>query len=264
MKNCSVPKEHFTGKQSGNYYTYHLNSFADYSKSYELSPIKVIIPDKNETLIRINNIDNLDSRKIGQKGTISFITNFIDTQNIFNASDTETKILNKIAFLGSDNKNYTADCHLWEPKNEKLRLICSFNENINAQKLKLNKYSFTHNENKIAIISENDLNINQLNSNISFLYSDKQEININDKTPEYNLTLKKIIYNKEPLILYKEDNSIQNIYLNCTEVANEIKCAMKKDKIVEILSKNGDKFYLAQLTNSEGITAKMEIVPLTE
>ena len=113
MKNCSVPKEHFAGKQSGNYYTYNLNSFADYSKSYELSPIKVIIPDTNETLIRINNIDNLDSRKIGQKGTISFITNFIDTQNIFNASDTETQILNKIAFLGSDNKSYTADCHLW-------------------------------------------------------------------------------------------------------------------------------------------------------
>ena len=252
MKKCLVTIKHFTGKQSGYYYTHHKNSFAKYLTSYELSPIKVIIPDKNETLIRINIIDNLDSIKIGQKGTISFITNFNDTQNIFEASDIE-KTSYKIPFLGSDNKNYTADCHFWEPKGEKLRLICSFNENINAQKLTLNKYSFTHNENKFAIISESDLYINQLSSNISFLYSDKQVININDKESKYILTLKKKIYNKEPLILYKGDNSIQSIYLNCTEETKEIKCTLQKNKLVEILSKNGDKYYLAQLSNSEGI-----------
>ena len=55
------------------------------------------------------------------------------------------------------------------------------------------------------------------------------------------------------MILYKGDNSIQSIYLNCTEETKEIKCTLQKNKLVEILSKNGDKYYLAQLSNSEGI-----------
>ena len=159
---------------------------------------------------------------------------------------------NDIPF-SSDNKNYTANCHLWKPKGEKLRLICKFNENINTQKIKLNKYNFNYKQNKIALISQNDLNINQLNSNIAFLYSDNQIINITDNINEYSLSFKKEIYNKEPLILYKEDNFMKNAYLNCLDGEKEIKCTITKDKLVGILSKSGEKFSLAQLTASEGI-----------
>ena len=61
------------------------------------------------------------------------------------------------------------------------------------------------------------------------------------------------IYNKEPLILYKEDNFMKNAYLNCVDGEKEIKCTITKDKLVGILSKSGEKFSLAQLTASEGI-----------
>ena len=260
---CTITKNHFGNKKTGYYYTRHKNSWAEYSVAYELSPIKVILPSDDELLIRIKNIDDKDSIKLGQKGVISFITDLEDTQNIFNASDIETSTKHKMTFLGIDNKNYDADCHLWEPTGEKLRLICSFSESIIVQKIKLNKYSFDYNNNKIGILSENDLNINQLSSNIAFLYSDKQTINIVDSKNEYNLVFKKKVYNKEPLILYKDDNNMKNIYLNCVDETTQIKCTITKDQLLRILAKNGDKFYLAQLTNSEGIIAFNNVYDIT-
>jgi len=213
-------------------------------------------------MIRLDNIDEKSFEKIGQKGAISFITEYDDSQNIFNISDIEAKTSNKISF-SSNNKNYTADCRLWKPKKEKLRLICHFNENIDAQKLILNRYTFKYNENKISLISKNDLNVKQLNSAISLLYSDKQEINIIDTQTEYNLVFKEEIYNKEPLLLNKVGNNRQNIYLSCSEANKEIKCTISKDKLVGILSKSGEKFFLSQVTESAGILKFENVFDIT-
>ena len=144
---CVVNKNHFSGKTTGYYYTYHKNQEIKYKISYELSPIRVILPDSGETMIRIKNIDDINPEKIGPKGAISFITDFEDLDNIFDISDIETQTANKIPFLGN-NKNYTADCRLWKPKKEALRLICHFNENIDTQKLTLNKFNFNYKEKK--------------------------------------------------------------------------------------------------------------------
>ena len=248
IKKCIVPKSHFVNKESGYYFIYHLNHLNKYIKFYEFTPIQVIF--SNELIIKIKNIDEKDSIKIGQKGVISFITDFEDIHNIFD-SEIETKIIN-VQFSGN-NKNYTAKCHLWKPLGEKLRLICQFNENIDAQKLKLIKFIFDYKDFNIAILSEEDLRINQLNSSISFLYSDKQIINITNTNTEYNLVFKSKIYNKESLILYNEGNNMKNIYLNCIEETNQIKCTIKKDELVGILSKSGEKFCLSQVTKEEGI-----------
>ena len=252
LKRCEVPKSHFQNKKSGYYYIYHRNHMNNYIKLYEFSPIQVIIPDESEIIIRIKDIDDKNPVKIGQKGTISFITDFIDSDNIFDSSNIETETINTMTF-SSNNKKYQANCRLWKPKGEKLRLICNFNENIDTEKIILSKLTFVYKDYNITVLSENDLNINQLNSSISFLYSDKQIVDINSTTTEYSLVFKKEIYNKEPLILYNFDNNMKNIYLNCAEEEKEIKCMISKDKLVGILSKNGEKFYLSQLTESEGI-----------
>ena len=248
VKKCTVPKNHFIFKESGYYSIYHLNHLDKYIKFYEFTPIQVLLP--KELIIKIKNIDDKDSIKIGKNGIISFITDFEDSKSIFD-SDIETKILN-VQFSGND-KNYTAKCHLWKPTGEKLRLICQFNENIDSPKIKLNKFTFDYKDSNLAILSEEDLRINQLNSSISFLYSDKQIINITNTNTEYNLVFKSKIYNKESLILYNEGNNMKNIYLNCIEETKQIKCTIKKDELVGILSKNGEKFCLSQVTNDEGI-----------
>ena len=248
IKRCIVPKSHFKNKKNEYYYIYHLNYMNKYTQYYEYSPIQVIIP----IIIKIRDIDVKNPVKIGQKGVISFITEFQDSENIFNTLDIETSTNIKTTFSGN-NKKYMADCHLWKPIEDTLRLICKFYDNINEQKIDLNEVRFVYKDYNITILSKKDLYINQLNSGISFLYSDKQIINIIDTTTEYKLVFKKEVYNGEPLILYKNNNNMKNIYLNCVIETKEIKCTISKDKLISILSKSGEKLYLSQLTVSEGI-----------
>ena len=250
IKRCKVPKSHFENKQTGYYNIYHLNHKKKYIKFYEYPSIYVKLP--TILTIKIKDIDDKNPAKIGQNGVISFLTDFEDPDNIFNVSDIEAKTTNETTFLGN-NKDYHAVCFLWKPKEEKLRLICKFDKNIESQKIKLNEFRFDYGDYKIKMSSIGDLNIEQLDTALSFLYSDKQEINITDSTNEYNLVFKKALYNKEPLMLYKEDNNMKNIYLNCIEEEKEIKCPIKKDKLIGILSESGEKFCLSQFTESKGV-----------
>ena len=98
-------------------------------------------------------------------------------------------------------------------------------------------------------MEEDDIKINQLDSNITVLYSNKQEINITDKE-YYILEFKKEVYNKDSLILYKD--KMKNIILDCDEESELLKCKLSKTKILEILSNSGEKYELYQSIKSEG------------
>ena len=258
IKRCTVYRDDFENKKSGYYYIYHLNHMNKYSKFYEHSPIQIIIPIK----IGIDVIDKEKPFKIGQKGAISFITDFDDSDNLFDILDIEPLTAIKIPFFGK-YKQYMADCHLWKPLGEKLRLICKFNDKIDDVTISKEIFTFIYKDYSITLLSTKDLLINQLDTPVALLYSDKQEINIIDATTEYNLVFKKEVYNGEPLILSKADNNMKNIYLNCVEEALEIKCTINKDKLVGILSKSGEKFCLSQLTESEGILKLEEVYDIT-
>ena len=262
MKKCIVTNSHFSGKQDEYYFIYYKNNFDGYSKFLELSPIKVILPESQEQIIKINNLDNNHTIEISQKGAISFITEFFDTQNIFDSLDLEQKTLYSATFTGID-KTYKAECHLWKPKEEKMRLICKFEESIDNQNIKLNKYSFDYNGYKINVLFLDYLSVKQLNISKSFLYAEKQELNINDNNEEYILKFKKEIYYKEPLILYKDYETMKYIYLNCKEEEKEIICNIDKDKLIEITSYSGEKFYLSQLTELEGISPLNEVMEIS-
>ena len=251
IKRCLVPKSHFE-KKNGYHNIYHLNYMNKYIRFYECSPIQVIFPDDDEIIIKILDNNN-ETQNIGQKGFVSFDTDFIDNEQIFDITNIEKETSNKMTFSGI-YKDYQANCRLWKLKSAELKLICNFEENIDTQKIKLNKFSFTYKGKKFILYCQNVLYINQLNSSVSFLYSDKQEINMDDNTPEYNLIFKKELYNNEVLILYKNDNdNMRNVYLNCVEETKEVKCSVSKDKLIGILSKSGEVFNLSQLTESEGI-----------
>ena len=264
IKKCIIDKSHLEGKQSGDYYVYHKNYLDEYIISYELSPLQVILPESKEIIIKITKKYNPNEKQfsIGKKGVLYFITDSNDSKNFFDSSDIEEKTLNNVTFISHDN-NYSAQCHLWKPKEQKMKLICKFNEIINDKNIKLNQYSFDYKENKIVILFEDYFNILQLNSSIASLYSDKQVININDSINDYNLIFKKEIYNKEPLILYKEDSLIKNIYLNCDEQTKEIKCSIKKDILIEILSYSREKFNLCHLTDAEGLLKFNDVFDIT-
>ena len=86
---------------------------------------------------------------------------------------------------------------------------------------------------------------------IAFLYSDKQEINIQNDKVIYEIIFKKEAYYNELLLLYK--NEMKMINLECNNQDKKIICFIKKDKLIELLAFNGQKYYLCQLTNSEGL-----------
>ena len=130
-------------------------------------------------------------------------------------------------------------------------MICKFNENLKTDNIKLNRVISEYKGKKFYIYSEDNLSIEQLNSNIAFLYSDKQEINIKDNKDSYEIIFKKDSYYNEPLILYK--NKMKMINLECKEQEKQIICNIKKTKLLEILAFKGEKYYLSQLTNSEGL-----------
>ena len=48
FKRCNVPKNHFEGKKSGNYYFYYKNKVGEMEKMYELFPAKVILTDDGD------------------------------------------------------------------------------------------------------------------------------------------------------------------------------------------------------------------------
>jgi len=249
FKKCLVPKTHFYLKQSGYYYTYYLNGENGLNIYYAISPFLVSLPKGDVLIINIKKEDNKNIIKIGNKGTISLITDYYDSNDIFNSSDIEENTKFKAEFFG--NKNYEANCRLWKPKNEKIRMICKFDKNLENGNIKLNRVFSEYKGKNFTIYSDDNFIVEQLNSNIAFLYADKQEIYINNNTDSYEIIFKKDAYYNEPLMLYK--NEMKKINLECNEQEKQIICNITKDKLLEILSYNGENYYLAQLTNSEGL-----------
>ena len=249
LTKCIVPKSHFNLTSNGYYYIYYLSEENKLNIFYDISPIFVSFPMGDEIIINIKKEDNKNNIKIGNKGIISLITDFNDTNDLFDSSDIEENTKFKAEFLG--DKNYEANCRLWKPKNENIRMICKFNENLKTNSIKLNRVISEYKGKKFYIYLEDNIMIEQLILNISFLYSDKQEINIENGKDFYDVIFKKDVYYNEPLILYK--NKMKMINLDCKEKEKQIICNIKKDKLLEILGYNGEKFDLGQLTNFDGL-----------
>ena len=99
VKKCLVPKSHFDFRKSGYFYTYYLNEQNELNIFYDISPILVKLPMiKNEVIININKEDNKNIFKIGNKGTVVFITDFYDINDIFDYADIDEKTKFKAEF----------------------------------------------------------------------------------------------------------------------------------------------------------------------
>ena len=256
IKKCSVPRSHFNGKKSGYYYTYYSNRENALNTFYYISPIFVSLPKEDEIIINIKKEYNKSIIKIGNKGTIVFITDYYDNNNIFNSSDIEEKSKFKAEFL--INNKHEANCRLWKPKNENIRMICKFDENLENGYIKLNRVILEYNGKKFYIYSEENLIVEQLNSNITFLYSDKQEINILEDKQYYDLKFKIEEYNNEVLFLQKKEKN-EDMYLTelileeCNVEGKDLTCKIEKEKLIESLYYNGEIFELYFYFSSEGL-----------
>ena len=253
---CKVPMSHFDYEQNGIYNTNYINSLGEWSTYYEATPFEVILPERKMIRMMIKEIDNKKEKIIGKEGSFYLITDYNDTENIFNISDIEEQTLfNTIIKDDIDNK-YNVTCRLWNPSSSKIILICKLKEELRYQQqnIKLNNSYFNYYEYKIVLYSEISIIINQLNYEIPFLYSDKQKIDIKaeDEKEEYNLRFKFDSYNGEPLILLGTESNML-IIDDCEFIFDDddnnahILCHVKIQKLEETLIQNGEIFKLKNL-----------------
>ena len=154
--------------------------------------------DMNEINITIKFEDNDEHILIGEKSflpIISFITDYNDTNNIFNISDIERKtkfIMNFKENSFGEIKFYPGNCRLWKPMNDKIRLFCHFTDSRNVVNGKFNfsKTSFQYNNYTINIESDDYFEAAYTSGSISFLYSDIQYIDLDSEEDTFNIKFK--------------------------------------------------------------------------
>ena len=248
----------FTEKNNINYISFEVEG-----QSKDWKNINIIAQIKEQNIIEYIAYNGLiltieiyikslrEEINIGQNRVIILETEYNDNDNevnIFNINDIQLMTEFKGIFSGID-KNYEANCRLWKPKCENIRIICKFNTDIISGKYKFQESLINYKEQAIILLSKSDININKLDLNLAVLYSDQQELNITDKD-YYTLNFRKEAYNKEYLLLY--NNRMKNIILDCSEETEFVKCKFEKKKILEILSYSGEKYYLYQWIKSIG------------
>ena len=197
--NCIVPLSHFDNEENGYYNLYYNNPRGNLSVYHEVTPFKVILPER----IRIKKEDNIGTIPIGPKGILYFITDFIDIKNIFDSDIEETVKLDTI-ILDEENNNYEVNCRLFNPSGEKLIIICNLNENLKKeiQDITLSTIRFNYKEYNIIILSETSVfRVIQLNYSIPFIYSDKQNIIMSEGINSYELKFKFDSYNEDLLFI---------------------------------------------------------------
>ena len=257
VKRCFVPLNHFERKASGHYYTYRNNYLDQPQINYESPRIEVILPIDYEYKIRIKEEDNKNAIEIGEKGTLYLFTDYNeDETNIFDPSDIEENTIFETTIIDDEENTYNVNCRLFKPTGEKLIILCHLNENLKytTQNITLTDVRLTYHEYNLTILSETSVTVNQLNYPIPFIYSDKQIININDDTEEYELKFKYDSYNENDLIYIRGYLSNYNYAIldNCETKEKELICKMSKEKLETLLVNNKVSFKLGNLNDNYG------------
>ena len=262
FQRCLVNIRHLRSGSNGYFYTYHTNHDGKSIIFYELSPFKVIFPEKT-IYISINQKNNIDKIKLKPKDTaFVLVTDYIDKDKKFNSND-------NINFIGTFKNNGTgldlkANCRLLIPENDNLRLICKGNGLLffyNSY-FYLKYIKFTHNKYTIMIEQDNPILFEVYDNYYPLLYSDRQTININDNQTSYELKFKKESYRNEVLYIYGSNNNYA-IFDNCQDNTTDITCKISKEKLEAILVKNNDRFKIAGMSDTLGVISYDNILDIT-
>ena len=247
---CIVPKNHFQINSSGNYYTYHLNYLNKYKPFYFFSPIKVILPIENELTLIIGRFKNMDEKIIGESGTISFGTEFEDNLNIFNISEMEEKSTFAAKLKNDSNNVFNVSCRLWKPVDGYVRIFCNYDTYLarKSGNIYFNSVNFEYNKQYNITISQvyKNILVVPVKGIVPFLYSDEQEINIEDNIELYEIKFKLGIYNNELLNIFNNHYN-QMMIDDCSKNGKELICYMKKTDLLEMLGENNDYFHIAYI-----------------
>ena len=237
---CKISISHFIRqnyKENGLAYLYYSYGSDSLKISYMIPPIKVTLP-KKIIVINIGNKKNLEKKVLCKNARLYIITDYYDSNNIFDSSDIEEKTLFRTTITiiaGKKPKIYDISCRLWKPKNRNLIIICQVdNGNIEGESSFqgfFNESSVNYNDYRVIITPDIILDFLLKNNTCPFLYSDEHIINVDGNNEYYELNFKIDSYNNEPLFL---SNTILN-YLNlqCSIKEKDMICKLEKNKLLE-------------------------------
>ena len=214
-----------------------------------------------EIALTITNQSDLNINKtIGTEGIFSFETSASGLEQIFDPLEIESETIFD-AYLIEEGKNYSLNCSLFDPKNKNVVVKCFLLENIEES----SSYQFTFSGGKIVkdnitinIIGDQNylFNIELKTYNIPFIYSDPQNIDLDEETQEsYELRFKVNSYQGEKLALVAKTEGEPHSFIDFDEIKlenNELKCNISRKKIEEVTT-NQKVLYLVYLNGESGI-----------
>ena len=254
-KKCIVPLTHFIGKETGYYYTYHSNHLNGSSIFYNAPPVYVILPPDDLIVLRIKLEDNKNKINVGLNGTLYFVTNYDDSEaNIFDASDIEERTYFETSVRDQQGFHFDVKCRLWKPTSGNIRLFCDLQKNLRntEQRITVDDASFKYDNYTIYISSNEDINVTQFNTEIPFIFSDKQEINIEETIESYIFKFRTYKYNNELLYI---NNRLSYITIDsCKKDNKDLTCEIPKLQLEEnlVLYNNTGNFKLVYLDDNNG------------
>ena len=261
-KRCMVPKSHFSKKNSGYYYTHHANYFKKSIIFYESSPLEVILPG-NEIFISINKENNKDKIILKRRNAVfALVTDYNNKEKkIF---DSNVNITFPAIFIYKRyDEEYFADCRLWVPKEDNLRIICKSDNYFDYSDIYLNDTVIFYKDYRINIEQKESIEFELCYDDyIPFLYSDRQTLNINNNVDLYELKFNIEEYYNEPLYIYGSNNNYVILDI-CEKKDKELICKISKEKIEEILVFKNEQFKIGAMNENYGIISFNNILDIT-
>ena len=197
------------------------------------------------------------NREIGKKGTA--VTHFFGGEQ-FHSTKRETCFTSK---LSNGNQNFTVDCGLWRAEiNYFFSVFCDIKENFPAGNYRLfldelqpfycGNYHVTFD----MSYSGGDLTFKKVDKDIIDLYSETENLTIENEVDSYELKFNIVSYHQEQLVFNK--NLLLN---NCKTENNILKCIIKKEEIAGYHppSQNISQIYYIEKENCS--TANLFMVP---
>ena len=256
---CYVNRKYFRNEKSGYYHIYQNISIDEYSTFYEFSPLQVIIPndDISYDITYINIISEFDGFTVEPRGILYFVIDNNET-DIFDSSDLENTEFTA-EFIGFDKNDYyyyNAECKLYKLNiNKNISIICRLNETLKKeyQKMTINEASLNYKNYNISFILNNHIFVRQVNYSFPFLYSEEQNITIDEENQEYYLSFRIFSYNNEDIFLYISTSYFaKSAKLDCEKNMETLNCKISKQKLDELMTINIEQSKIAYLNNNLG------------
>ena len=152
----------------------------------------------------------------------------------------------------SDNI-YTVQCRFWKIK-EKVKIFCRFSQDLSytTHNLTFSNIDYEYKNYTIRILNHCNIIINQIKASIPFIYSDIQNVNL-DQGDISSIKFKYDIYSNEDIFLF--DNKFKSVYFEKCSIeakAHELTCQISNKKIKSIATYSGEKFNLATFSKIKG------------